>query len=223
MGGRGSSSPTSRAVSITAQVVANNGVGMKLAQSGHYDDRQMFDGGAYSYPSAVNFTAELLGVDREDALKYNEAVYEWTDGSYADIREVQRGLGGNAVVTERAALLEEYIAKAPKWGGGMTYRGVESKMLPQVGDVIDMRGSSSWSSSLGEAQYFSYVDANGNNAGKFPIIFQSKTQRHGTSVKHLAEYSSEDEVVVSKNAKYRVTGVSKSIDGRYYIDLKELN
>lgn len=207
----------------STRAVANNGVGMKLAQKGHYPMGRMYDGGDYANPSAVDFTANLTGASKEMALKYNEAVHEWSDGSFIEIREVQRGLGGNAVVTERAALLEEYIAKAPKWGGGTTYRGVNSTTLPQVGDVIDMRGSSSWSSSLGEAQYFSYVSTDGNNWGKLPLIFQSKTQRHGTSIRHLAEYSSEDEVLVSKNARYRVTGMSKGSDGRYYIDLKELN
>lgn len=86
------------------------------------------------------------------------------------------------------------------------------------GAIINVnRGSASWSTSKSTAQSFSKPYNDGVH-----LVFISKTQSKGTSIKHISKYNHEDEVLVSKNAKYRVTGKPKN-QGKYmYVHVEEV-
>ena len=170
------------------------------------------------WKDAVGFTAGLLGVSEQEAFDYNAAVNDYTSISYEKIRRYQRGEQiepwALEATAKRAELIEGYIERAPKWNGGKTYRGIGAESLPGIGDIIDMGGTSSWSSRLDSAlDYADYASKK--------IVFVSPSQSKGTSTKHLSYYPNENEVTVSKNAKYKVQSV-KNEGGISYVYVKEV-
>lgn len=98
----------------------------------------------------------------------------------------------------------KFIEAAPKWHGGDTYRGVtggkEDYDKTMVGDTINMRGVSSWSSYIEDTLYFSYG---------LVYVCQS-AQYMGTSVSFAAELEYlVYEVIAHRKSRYRV--VAKEI------------
>lgn len=211
MGGRGASSAIGRTT---------------VFQADHYYDAHFKPKGLekydpnYLWGEAVEFTANLLGVSKEEAREYNSAVNAFTDRAYKRIRQYQRGeeiedwAQGNTA--ERERLLEGYISAAPKWGGGQTFRGVGSHYgMVDAGDVIDMGGTSSWSTDIGTAVSL------GKTSSHMLTVFVCDTQRKGTSTRHLSKHPSEDEVTVSKSARYEVVSITeKYYNGISYEEIK---
>lgn len=115
---------------------------------------------------------------------------------------------------KQAKILENYIDKAPKWRGGITYRGLDLTTMQmdsiKVGENFKMGGTSSWTTDYKIAEVFSSKKA----------IFVSKTQEKGTSIKFGSAFSDENEIVVSKNANYKVRRIERLPNGTrlFYVD-----
>jgi hypothetical protein len=159
------------------------------------------------------YIASELGVSLEKASNLDAAVKAYTGPLYDEILEAQVNPNPQ---TKREKLLkaisnglEEYVERAPAWNGGTTYRGFTIKDRAlfdnySVGDVIDNRGRlSSWSSNVDIAKQF----ANFSSNTQMSVIFVSKTQSMGTSIRHISRCWTEDEVLVSKNASFKITKI----------------
>lgn len=204
MGGRGSSSASSRR--------SNE----KPKQKGHLS--------AGEAPKTPEDTAKYLGVSVERAKELYGDVKAFTGSSYTEIRKAQRGETQDEAYRKKGENLESYIASAPKWGGGTTYRGigVDKKTAATLmdgwnkGAIIDINGNgtASWSTDKAVSRSFA-------SKGEVHLVFSCKTQSRGTSIKHISQFSHESEVLVSKKAKYRVIGGPKTIHGYTYFDVEE--
>lgn len=208
MGGRGSSS-------ATASMVASS----KPKQAGHLSSDET--------PKNAAETAAYLGVDEGTAKELYSAVKDFTGVYYTDIRKVQRGESDNETAALMGQRLEQYIAAAPKWDGGTTYRGMSltqedaAKLLNNwnKGAIIDINGggTASWSTSPDVSDSF----AKGGGNKSVSIVFSCKTQSNGTSIRHISNYFSEQEVLVSKSSRYWVVGTPKKKGGITYIEVEE--
>ena len=121
-----------------------------------------------------------------------------------------------------ADYIEDFIDNSPKWEGEI-YRGIN---LPKheleklkVGGVIDMQGVSSWTSNFEIAESYSFKNI--KKTGNQKIILHSSGTKQGTSIKHLAHYDFEDEVLVSRKAKWSISNIEK-IEDTTHIYLAEL-
>lgn len=197
MGGRG-------AASVSALQTAKS---LQLA----HDYRQ------YDSEERIALLESQLGVSREQARDYAEAVFQWSIDKYSVIRAHQQNPNENIEGKRQAELIEDYITKSPKWGGDTTYRGINNvspetfEKLTTIGTQIDMNGTSSWSTN--EATSWEFASEG--------IVFVSKTQSLGTSIRHLARGRQENEVIVSKNAKYKVVNTGE-FAGKTYVYLEEI-
>lgn len=167
------------------------------------------------------FVAKELGVDESKAKDYVKAVDFYSDEKYKEIRSYQQGKVAAEDIQKAENDLEDYIVKAPKWDGGATFRGIglsdDDLAKYTVESVHDMRGSSSWSNEPIIAEDFADYYGKGQNA----VIFHSPTQSKGTSIRHLAKETGENEVLVSKESKYKVVRQKKDKQGRIHIFLEE--
>lgn len=176
----------------------------------------------------TQYIQDELNVSLQKAKEYSEALYFYTDDfdHVKDIRAYQRGESVKSVseIERQEQALEEYIVKAPKWNGGETFRGVKliKSELDQysVGSEHNMLGTSSWSSN--EDVAIGYAGYGLSPSGKESVVFHSLTQKNGTSVRHLSPFDNEDEILVSKESRYRVIKTEKKKDGISHIYLEEL-
>ena len=157
---------------------------------------------------AIEYIQRIAGVDAQTAKEMNDAVWSWTDGSYHGIREVQQGRSSNEVHKKYGENIEKFLERATKWGGGVTYRGIDVYDIGyRVGDKIDMKGTSSWSTQESIARSF---------AGSSGSVFVSPTQSRGTSTNFSHQHHGEHEVTVSRKAKYIVDKIEKRGYRTYY-------
>ena len=177
----------------------------------------------------VDFISKNLGVSKEKAEEYNVSVAQYGGFSFNKIRKAsyvggtefdEEIFAGKTVTSANkiAKNLEEFIEKSPKWDGDI-YRGIN---LPRwtlnefkQGDIIDMQGISSWSSNAEVANKFAKKGLDEK------VIFHSKGTKQGTSIRHLAHYTEEDEVMISAKAKWSITNIEKA-DNVTHIYVEEL-
>ena len=204
MGSRGQSSASRKKVKTISGDVAEGGLG--------HDRFSPQD-------AATDRMAEYLGVSEKEAAEFSNAIYGFTGDYCENIRAVQNNDTEKLekfnpkmreVMEKYAQNVEKYISLAPKWDGGATHRGIsiDKKDIEnyKIGDKIDVnRGTASWSSSIKTAEDFAATKKGGKN----PVVFSCDSQSKGTSIKHLSEYEMEDEVMVSKKAKYMITSIKK--------------
>lgn len=164
----------------------------------------------------TDFIMKQLGIDEGTASRYNDAVESYSSSYYTDIRNYQKGRPQNASQRKLDRYkqwgedLEQFIAQSPKWGGGTTYRGFSTsperyeKLLADMasGKELDMGGTSSWSTSKVQAEKFAKL----NGWDDYSVIIECKGPNRGTSIRALAAYPDEDEVLVSRHARYKITG-----------------
>ena len=213
MGSRGQSSASRKKVKTISGDVAEGGLG--------HDRFSPQD-------AATDRMAEYLGVSEKEAAELSNAVWGFTRDYSSYIRAIQNNDTEKVkdlpkpmreAMEKYAQNIEKYVNLAPKWDGGTTYRGINvSKNTVakyKVGGIIDAnKGTASWSSDREVARDFA-------SGKKTKVVFSCKTQSKGTSVKHLAKYGNEKEVLVSKNAEYKITSM-KEKNGVVYIDVKEV-
>jgi len=139
----------------------------------------------------------LSSSDRVEKLYQVNSVSAFTQSKYTYVRNTPGSI--------EAQRIEAFIKDSPSWKGKL-YRGVKADASQlNVGDVIDMRGISSWTSEERIAQKFAYV----TEKDKYGIIFElSGEVNHTTSIAHLARFGSEQEVIMSGQATMKVKSIS---------------
>lgn len=181
----------------------------------------------------IDFISKSLGVSREQAEEYEASIAQYGGFSFGRIRQAsyfggaqfdEEVYAGKLVTSfnKIAQNIEEFIEKSPKWNGEI-YRGInlphDTVKAFKNGDIIDMQGVSSWTSSYDIAETYSHK-SNKTKQNK-RVIFHSNGTKQGTSIKHLAYYDFEDEVLVSTKARWQIDKIEE-IDGATHIFLKEL-
>lgn len=181
----------------------------------------------------VNFISKQLRVSEEQAQEYYTSVAQYGGMRYTQIRQAsythapqfnETIYAGKLTTTfnEMADNIESFIEKSPKWSGEI-YRGInlppETVKAFKSGDIIDMQGVSSWTSSFDIAESYSYKSNKTKQNQR--VMFHSNGTKQGTSIKHLAHYDFEDEVLVSTKARWQIER-AEEIDGTTHIFLKEL-
>ena len=137
-------------------------------------------------------------------------------------------------IQQRAEDLERFITRSPKWAGGTTYRGMSlsPKEVEQLRADLqagrgNMQGAASWSTRESCSQSFS-----GNHIGEtspvygdrksMRVVLVTKSHRKATSIKYLSEFPNEDEVLSSKDCRWRI--VREYTKGGYlYFDVEPSN
>lgn len=176
-----------------------------------------------------SWVANDLGISEDIATEYAKSVRAYSSAFYTPIRELQRGeeIGGKFNIEEVEKYsnnIETYIRKAHRWNGGETFRGIsvsfEDRRQHKPGYIVDMGGTSSWTSKKSVAEDFATCTTNFKRPGS--IIYHCKTQSKGTGIRHMSEYDNEEEVIVSKEAKYEVIKTMKDEEGITHVYLKEV-
>ncbi len=177
--------------------------------------------------SKSEFIQQELKVDAKKAEDFEKALTAYSDNDYTDIRAYQRGervdnLNRIKIISDN---LEEYIKRAPRWNGGETFRGVgltdEQLAAYTIGSEHDMLGVSSWSNEPNIANEFAdYYHEEEHKANA--VIFHSTTQTRGTAIRHLSKEYSENEVLVSKESRFKVLRRNVDKEGRTHIYLEEV-
>lgn len=174
---------------------------------------------------AVKQCQKLTGADKAEAKTLLKATHQFTTSDYENIRKYQQA-GPPPDRKQVSAEIESFISKSPKWDGGEVYRGLgvdkatAEKIVAdaKAGKTIGMRGTSSWTSTYMIAD--SFAESNG---AEVSIIFKSSGKQNGTSVRYLSKYPIEDEVLMSKDAKWKPVKVEKLIGSTYVIECEPIN
>lgn len=177
------------------------------------------------------WVANELGIPESEATEYVKAVAEFTDATsdvYSEIRRFQRKEPLRFLPEEEVKKLsddiETYIQKAPRWNGGVTFRGVsvsDAELTSYIpGKRIPSGGTCSWSGNQGVARGF----ATRNTTPEYPnpVIYHCETQSKGTGIKHISVYEHEDEVLCSKESAWEI--VRTEVDSEYttHVYVKEV-
>lgn len=177
----------------------------------------------------IDIVAVDMKVTKKKAETIAESVLQWSGTHYTTIRKIQRKELDPKQYPEagkHAKNIDEYIKKSPAWGdSGTTYRGIGVdretasdilKKLQKKNGKIDMMGASSWSSKLSTAENFA-------SGGEVEMIFiNAGATLKGTSMKHLSKFENEDEILVSKTAKYRAKSIKQRGNYYYIIEVEEI-
>lgn len=161
------------------------------------------------------FMIDYYGLSESVADRYLDAIDSYTANYYKGIRDYQKGrdISARPAMIDRYKQwgedLEQFIGLAPKWSGGPTYRGfsTSSERLQELiadmanGTELNMGGTSSWSTSYRQACQFS-----GIGSGDKAVVLECRGIQRGTSIQTLSGIRDEEEVLVSKNARYKITG-----------------
>ena len=191
-------------------------IDIKRRERGH---RESIDDFAKQVDSIIKDAKEIgVILPRQKASDIAFSTARFTGGSYDIIREVQR-LGSSKSTSKIIRYgndIEEGIELLPNYNKSVLFRGQNynhdrkewnrfRKM--EVGKIIDHGGTSSWSSELKVANKFGRSGVN-NKIEDFGVVFKNTNKfRENTSINHLSSVSSESEVLVSKNKKFRVVDI----------------
>ena len=177
-----------------------------------------------------NWVANDIGVDEERATEYTDAVMQFTDAGseiYSEIRRYQRAeklqFMSENDVKKLSDDIEEYIKRAPRWNGGETFRGVsmsdEELASREPGGDVTMGGTASWSGAKHVSRDF--AERNTSSERPNPVIYHCPTQSKGTGIKHLSVYEHEEEILCSKESKYKIVKIERDNDFITHIYLEE--
>lgn len=187
-------------------------------------------GASWVDPSGRVALAAYLGIDDPEQLeRVGNAIYEYCVGDYDAITKSQKAGHPSDV----AIAMEEYIALAPKWAGGTTYRGMA--MTPeQVEEILRVAESNGeYHPALGATESWStsYDCAKGRTDHPYSVsvgrtervVFECPTQSRGTSVMHISLWSDrEAEVLVSKDARHRIRRAERDSEGILHVYMEEI-
>lgn len=170
--------------------------------------------GSFSYTGSGNdgalgssgFSQEAYMSLDPDQRAAVDAYVEDAHGEVGNVRKVQQGkkIGSEQEkYKEMGELLERLIAEN-KTEYDTIYRGIsiDPKLLPQYkeGYVFDQMGTSSWSGSDGKALEYAFR----NDIQGTPVMFISYGGKNAAPIGHISSLN-EDEYLVSKSQKFRVT------------------
>ena len=193
------------------------------AKGNNHSQNEHFTRQEYVKESKTNNIVESmerkLGVSNNEAKNMLEAIEEYTLSSYTSIRDAEQ-YGGDPEGEEYSKNLSEFIDKSPKWNAP-AYRGIQvsqgmvDKLLTSKGQIIDMGGTSSWSSEKRIAELFSVP-----KSGKKGVLFEVEKPGRATSIAHLSHMPDEGEVLVHKNQKYKIMDAKMHPNGNLVVTLK---
>jgi hypothetical protein len=174
-------------------------------------------------PAPATTGAGVAGMDRLSTAE-RFAVDDYSTTHYSDMNNVARGKFVNPkyqaqidAAKERIALVDAAIAKGTLARPATLYRGTNVDVLggklPAVGTTFSDKGFLSTSTSRGVAQSFQSASGGG-------VVLRIAAPRgaRAVDVSHVSG-GLEHEVLLPRNAKLRVTGVSAS-GGQTTIDVK---
>jgi len=182
---------------------------------------------------------QTTDINKAKALK--DAVFGFTYRWDYEIRKYQmeevtsdfKSLYGHSIekIKEKAELLEEFIARSPKWEGGTTYRGmcISKRQLDELLEKLKseegagMLGSSSWSTQLNTSKVFAQMKYN-EPISEYEyrtqkVVLYSRKQKNASSIQYLSKYFGEAEVLSSEKNRYEFVGIT-SKKGYIYIEVK---
>ena len=185
---------------------------------------------------------QTTDINKAKALK--DAVFGFTYQWDAEIRAYQVGKIKKDYIPrdehhtyeeikKKAENLEEYILRSPKWAGGKTYRGLcmskkeADKLMERLSSKggADMLGTSSWSTKRHNSDGFAreklgdYDDK--GDVKDTAVVLTSKSQKRAASIKYISHYTEENEVVSSKENRYRIVSISKRHEyGTYFYEVE---
>jgi len=161
---------------------------------------------------------------------YN-AISDWSGKQYRQIRAYQEfgdvAFSFNKELLEKVRSESEYIEKyiqfSPKYKDEPIFRGVifskkdDPFKIFKVGDIIDQHGTSSWTSKKEIAEKFAgRGDVNG-------VVFVLKENQTGVSITHISRFGAdEEEIIMSKDARYRVLNVTRNEKGFIEVLVEEV-
>ena len=167
------------------------------------------------------WVANDLGIAESEATEYVEAVMAFTDAGsaiYSEIRRYQRGeplqFLTDAEAKKMSGDIETYIKKAPRWNGGVTFRGStvsdEELATYKPGQPFAAGGTSSWSGTQKIAKDF--AERNATPERPNPVIYHCDTQSKGTGIRHISVFGHEDEVLCSKESSWEIVRTEMDSD-----------
>lgn len=178
-----------------------------------------------------SWVARDLKIPVGQVTEYVDSVMAFTDAGsdiYSEIRRYQRKEPLQFLQEEEVKKLsddiETYIQKAPRWNGGVTFRGsaVSDAELAtyKPGQQFTAGGTASWSGKQTVAKGF--AERNATPSRPNPVIYHCDTQSKGTGIRHLSVYEMEDEILCSKESKYIVDRVEVDEEYIHHVYLKEV-
>jgi|LSQX01.1.fsa_nt_gb SPP1 gp7 family putative phage head morphogenesis protein len=183
----------------------------------------------YSRENLVEALSKDLKIDLNEAEKMYNSIYDFTGKYFPQIRRACKNPSdAQPYVLELIKSIERFISLSPKYDGEI-YRGIKFKYDDakgnrliaglQVGKKINMNGISSWSSDFNSAG--SFLESDTNN-----VFFKLAKSNKSAPIKHLSQYPGENEVIMSKNARFIVKNVTRETVRRYenvlVVELKEV-
>lgn len=179
--------------------------------------------------ACVNETIERMGKVgeitsdfRESVMKGVKSIDEFSRKRYGEIRD-----GKSKYAKEVNESIDTLLEMSPTYDGAI-YRGigVTKKELNKYiryskkGIPFDQQGVSSWSSDKKTAGTFIRLDSIRNCGVMF--IKKNVGFKNSTSIRHISAYPNEDEVLVHRKTKMKITGVRKYL-GTYYFTVEEVD
>ena len=200
----------------------------EVPRRGHVSDKLSEEDGI----SLLIKDARARGVklSHEEAKDIYYSVGRWSGKEYRQIRAYQElgdAFSSNKEFLEetrhKSECLEKFIQLSPKYKEEMIFRGInldkDDKPLEmfKVGDIISQHGTSSWSSREDIAEGFA------GREGENGVLFVLKKNQTGVSITHISRFGEkEGEIIMSKDARYRVLSVEKTIRGFVEVLLEEV-
>lgn len=141
----------------------------------------------------------------EDAEYTTRSIRDWTVGNYASVRKLQ--MQGRASV--EADDLDDFIKNSTPYKGNI-YRGITFESTDEAmrqltkSDILKQTAHSSWSSSEKIAREFAYA-----RSPKEQSVLIETVNKTGASIKNLAAFADELEVLVPKGAQHKILSIVK--------------
>lgn len=163
------------------------------------------------------------GMSSQEADDTLHVIKKWAGSGYQNIRGWQLGRTDSDDSKSKAAILENFIEKMPKWAGGTTYRGMAAIQKRDffealdVGDTWDAKSLNSWSTDFDIGMEFA---ADGGDAS---VLLRCSSPQNGTSIKNLGSIRRENEVLTSGKCRYRVVGKSYDNKETLIVDLEPIS
>lgn len=188
--------------------------------------------------TASDIIEDRIDASPEAARRYAESIEYFTGYDYDIMRRLESG-GGRASqdsddqydrATRNIKSINEYMEKSPKFEGEVS-RGLyfsnktkfDSFMSSIEGGTLELNAMSSFSGSLDVARNFATGDglySKSRDKGAEAVVIRARN-KSGVNIADVSRYAEEEEVLVPKGTRYRVTRTSRGSDGITYIDIEE--
>lgn len=177
------------------------------------------------YKDSVKGIAKQTGVSEERAKELFDSVRNFTGGFYKGIREVDEGKSNNKNYIKDAKNINEFLTKFKPKYEGTVYRGMTVDKATKAQIINSLRNGtfthpamSSYSSNKDIASGFAYAFSENDES----IIFVNKS-RSGVSIKNISRVDTEDEILIPKGTKIRMSGEPYQENGKTYIPVEEVD